>query len=69
LQEFIEEKNRELQARAEAIEEDLLLGEQASLSKLIQEKASTAELRQYLLRRLKSSAFGSRVSGAQSSQE
>jgi len=69
LQEFIEEKNKELQARAEAIEEDLLLGEQASLSKLIQEKASTAELRQYLLRRLKSSAFGSRVSGAQSSQE
>jgi len=69
LQEFIEEKNKELQARAEAIEEDLLLGEQASLSKLIQEKASTVELRQYLLRRLKSSAFGSRVSGAQSSQE
>lgn len=69
MQEFIEEKNKELQARAEAIEEDLLLGEQASLSKLIQEKASTAELRQYLLRRLKSSAFGSRVSGAQSSQE
>ena len=69
MQEFIEEKNKELQARAEAIEEDLLLGEQASLSKLIQEKASTAELRQYLLRRLKSSAFGSHVSGAQSSQE
>lgn len=69
MQEFIDEKNGQLQARAEAIEEDLLLGEQASLSKLIQEKASTVELRQYLLRRLKSSAFGSQVSGAQSSQE